>query len=129
MQVIKENKASWKLLYDSKSKRYMDWDGDKVIYTWDAVTHERSSYPAEQKENFIFEAELALEHAYRGRSAAGFVFKDVKTDQVFTMRMQKVEEFLKAIPEGRVTITDRGFVGHFTFYKQGANYSIGLVKK
>lgn len=112
MKIIKPNPKNWKLLYDSKAKQYADYDG-----------YNGGKY--EQVDNFVFESTLMPNKFYRGRSAAGFYFL-TKDGAELTMRIAKVEELLNAILEGQVKLTKDGFKGMYTFFKQGANYSIGV---
>ena len=110
MKVIKQNPKNWKVLR-SPNGRYYDYDGYRNEDT-------------EAVDNFIFKATLVPDSYYRGRSAAGFTFISGETS--FTMRLNKVDELMQAIASGKVKVENGGFTGVFTFFKQGANYSIGL---
>lgn len=118
---IEANPKNWKLKRKLRTDgviEYCDYDSP---YCWDG---ER----VEEIDNFSFEATLVPDTYYRGRSAAGFVFKDSSTKEEFTVRISKMEEIIKAIASGKMPVENGGFTGRFTFYKQGANYSLGLVE-
>jgi hypothetical protein len=128
MKYLKENKKSWKVYRHPKTKDWLDYNGYENL---------------EGSENFVFEATLIPAGSYRGRSAAGFTFLDADDGSEFTMRIAKAEEFFRAIASGKVKIEKNatqtkiqysetetykgGFKAKFTFFKQGANYSIGLA--
>ncbi len=98
-------------IHDPKQERYVIQKG---YFEW--------------QDNFIFEAILLPDGYYRGRSAAGFTFRDAQTGALMTMRLQKLSELIEAVAanDGRVVVTGGGFKGTYTFFKQGANYTIGL---
>ena len=129
MNKVMERPCKWKLLYDERNKRWLDWDGDKTLYEYNMQTRERSTREAQVIENFVFDATIKPTGSYRGRSAAGFTFEDVKTGDKFVMRIAKVEELLDALAKGSVVAENGGFQARYTFYKQGANYSLGLYNE
>jgi hypothetical protein len=71
--------------------------------------------------NDIFNATMTLDGFYRGRSAAGFLFKD-HDGRKHTMRIKCVELLLKScvIDHGKIT-------GRWTYVKQGSNFSLKYV--
>jgi len=119
MKNVAANPKNWKLkrkVRKDGSVEFCDYDRP---YVWE---DER----LEEYDNFVFDATLVPNTYYRGRSAAGFSFKDAETGEEFVMRISKTEELLKAVVSGRVKVENGGFTGRFTFFKQGANYTLGL---
>ncbi len=107
------NKKAWKLpvvLEDGYTKKILDyapWNGN-----YDGV------------ENFIFEGRLKPLGMSRGRSAASVHFDCGGV--ILTMKLSKTFELLEALSKGKLTISHGAFRGKWTFYKQGANFSVGV---
>lgn len=77
--------------------------------------------PYDFRDNTPFKAKLTMSGYYRGRSAAGYSFKDDK-GQEYTMRLRCLEDLLM-----RSRIVKGVTEGWFAFVKQGSNYSLVLV--
>jgi hypothetical protein len=96
-------------------KGFAHWDGHQ---DWDF--EKRVAIPAELRDNTPFRADVQIETYFRGRSAAGFILKDLNTGHEYPMRMSCMEHFLKNAN------FERGVARNclFAVTKQGANYSL-----
>jgi hypothetical protein len=112
MIVLKPNPKNWKL-YKHKT-------------TGEIATYYDPWYEKQYEaiDNFVFEGVIVPKGHYRGRSAAGFAFEC--GGAAFVLSISKAQELLEALASGEVRPTGAGFLGRFTFFKQGANYSAGL---
>lgn len=72
------------------------------------------------RDNERFATVLTYDNFYRGRSAAGFVFKDPQGHCV-TFFMRDFEDIIPHMKNGEVD-------GTFEFIKRGANYGCRIVK-
>lgn len=126
MIIVSQNPKSWKLPVAVKNGRITEvfnYQGAEIYSRKTGEFHKTLMV-----DNFVFRATLVPDGFYRGRSAAGFVFKDKGSDLTFTMRIAKVEELLKELVEGGLNPSN-GIDTLWTFFKQGENYSIGLYKE
>jgi len=70
--------------------------------------------------DFTIEAEMKFAGYYRGRSAAGFYLKDIKTGATYVIRMACLDDLLRS----EINIVNGQIKGRWGFLKTGANYSI-----
>lgn len=80
-------------------------------------------------DNLVFEGTLQPVRIFRARSTIGIVFQLVDTGSEVTMRFGSLESFIKSLLTGHVQITPTGFLGEYTFAKQGAMYSIEVASQ
>ena len=134
MKILKKDPKKWKLFRQVQDFP-IGWDDDSsesirekrtvyLDYYNGGYSYEKAN--VDEMDNFIFEDTIYPERTYRGRSAAGFILTDKDKNQ-FTMRLQKTSDLIKAIIEGRIVVANGGLKGHWTFAKQGANYSLAVA--
>ena len=96
------------------------YDGGPTYYDYEAGKH----LPVEYRDNTPFTATMVFDSFYRGRSAAGALFRDRDNPKVlYPVRSTCLKKIIlsKVMNEGVVH-------GTFAITKQGANYSLLLAE-
>jgi len=116
---IKPNNTSYKIPKPDKVGEWKDGvftpskNGGKVYLHYP----NRSEYI----DNFSFDGELSYVSYRKGRSSYIMILTDGVNE--FPVAASKLDEFM------RVALRGSKFIGRFTFFKQGENYSLGLIKE
>lgn len=88
-----------------------DWDGEN-----DYWYNRQPLY--DEREPFEFDAELAIDSYFRGRSAAGIELRGPAGER-YVIRIKEMVKMLQV-----ATVTGGKIRGRWGFVKQGANYSL-----
>ena len=119
--------------YDDKQKEWVktdvlshaNYDGETI---WgEPIYDENSKYPRHVQlkpvyiDNIPWEDELEYHSFYRGRSAAGLIFKNSK-EQMFTVFMKDIDIFIPLMVHGKIK-------AKFIYCKRGMNYGVTLFEE
>lgn len=124
---IKDNKQNWKIYYSES----IDYEG-RIKKSYLHYYHKSlNSEVTREEDNFVFEGYLRYLDYYNYRSAVGINFVD--GDGInHRMTLGEVENFYEAVSQNKASILSYNghtyFHGIFTYFKKGANFSIGLFK-
>lgn len=116
-----ENK---KELVKSDILSHANYSGE-ILYG-DPIRDENSAFPKWVKiepvyiDNIPWEDELIYNSFYRGRSAAGLIFKNSK-GQIFTVFMKDIDIFIPRMVKGVIKDT-------FIYCKRGMNYGVTIYE-
>ena len=104
-------KKSYLIPFDDK--------GNQMHYADPRVYPNGYSQCKDWREPFEFEANLEFQGYRRGRSAAYFEFKDLKSNLLYTVFLTDFEAIVQHMVCGKVK-------GYYEFIKRGQNYGIRL---
>ena len=121
MRNIKLNDTKYKI---PRPKRLGKWkNGVRILNDNGGVEflHYAGVELEEPTPNFSFDAELSYLSYSKGRSSYIMILTDGINE--FPVTALKLDELMK------FALKDNKFIGRFTFFKQGQNYTLGLLRE